>query len=207
MYNLRSNIASRFFRRQQGENLKQLDRWSVHSRFRLDATITPPGRGRAREYAMCCAFTPCGTRLIVGLRDGIVAVYNSKNGRYCTGHQCHLGQLVHVKTNNNGRLLFTCCLSVFMGPLSRMWSFEDNQLSVQLDFAEDEYLEFSKLNDDKIIGTKRNKATIYDTQTGMTIGTLTPEIGNKVPENRATFSHCDDLILSDFTPLNVIKNR
>ncbi|KAJ6646076.1 Protein mahjong, partial [Pseudolycoriella hygida] len=127
-------------------------------------------------------------------KSGIVAVYNNKNGSLYTTHQCHGSSVTHVKTSMDRNLLLTC--SSYRRPLSRMWNIENNQLSVQLDFAEDEYLEFSKLNEDKIIGTSRSTATIYDVQTGQSIATFVPSIGNVYKEYRATFNPSDELILS-----------
>jgi len=58
-------------------------------------------------------------------------------------------------------------------------------------------VEFSNLVQDKVLGTKAEKATIYDINTGQEIRSLQPTIFNQYNKNRATFCPTDELILSD----------
>ena len=67
-------------------------------------------------------------------------------------------------------------------------------LRFQLD--NEEYVEFSKMTDERIIGTKGETATIFDTRTGRELMTLTPAISNQYAKNRATFNPTDELVLS-----------
>ncbi|XP_047104686.1 DDB1- and CUL4-associated factor 1-like [Schistocerca piceifrons] len=62
---------------------------------------------------------------------------------------------------------------------------------------EEDYVEFSKFVQDRIIGTRNHIATIYDVATGKKIQTLTPQISNQYTKNKATFSPTDELVLSD----------
>jgi len=65
-------------------------------------------------------------------------------------------------------------------------------------FEDDTFVEFSKVTQDYIIGTKEEKAHIYDVTTGRLITTLYDENkANNYSRNRATFSPTDDLALND----------
>ncbi|CAG2061499.1 unnamed protein product, partial [Timema podura] len=63
--------------------------------------------------------------------------------------------------------------------------------------SEEEYVEFSKVNQDRIVGTKAEVATIYDVATGQKLTTFNPRISNQYTRNRATFSPGDEFVLSD----------
>ena len=59
-------------------------------------------------------------------------------------------------------------------------------------------MEFSKLQQDKLIGTHDNTATLYDVTTGQTVLTLKDENrSNNYLWNRATLNSSDDLALND----------
>lgn len=82
----------------------------------------------------------------------------------------------------------------------------------------EDYVEFSKATQDKILGTKGETASvslllffflnkfetesifstqIYDVNTGTLVTRLIPAIGNQYTKNKATFSPTDELVLSD----------
>ncbi|KAG7267288.1 hypothetical protein CRUP_000286 [Coryphaenoides rupestris] len=64
--------------------------------------------------------------------------------------------------------------------------------------TKDCYLAFSKLSQDRVIGTKEHMAHIYDIQTGQNILTLNnPDLANNYKKNCATFNPTDDLVLND----------
>ncbi|KAJ7316707.1 hypothetical protein JRQ81_002869 [Phrynocephalus forsythii] len=65
-------------------------------------------------------------------------------------------------------------------------------------FTDDHYVEFSKLSQDRVIGTKGDIAHIYDIQTGNKLLTLfNPDLANNYKKNCATFNPTDDLVLND----------
>ena len=67
-----------------------------------------------------------------------------------------------------------------------------------MSFREEECLEFSKLIQDKVVGTcAEGVATIWDLNTSQRVRTLTPTNSNAYTRNKATFDPTDDLILSD----------
>ncbi|KAJ6646011.1 Protein mahjong [Pseudolycoriella hygida] len=138
---------------------------------------------------------PCASSVVVGMVGGKVKVYDSKSGKEYITQNCHADTIRYVKCNKDGTLLLTS--SCRSRPLSKMWNIEGNQFSMMLRFDEDEYLEFSNLNEDKILATRGESATIYDTKTGLAITSYKSFLGNVGIDNRATFSPSDDLILSD----------
>lgn len=62
---------------------------------------------------------------------------------------------------------------------------------------EEDHVEFSKVVQDKILGTKGEVASLYDVNTGQQVSKFIPTVGNQYSKNKATFSYHDDLILSD----------
>ena len=52
------------------------------------------------------------------------------------------------------------------------------------------------MSDERIIGTKGETASVFDTRTGAELLTLTPAISNQYAKNRATFNPTDELVLS-----------
>lgn len=146
MHGLCSNFAGRYFRRQAGYNSRRLDRRLVHSQFCMARTI----RSQDDSFFTCCDFTPCTTSVIVGLHGGEVKVFNNESGDEYT-YPCHSSYVNNVKCSKDGTLLITS--SAWRQPLSGMWNIEKNQFSMKLVFDEEEYLEFSKVNEDKILGT------------------------------------------------------
>lgn len=52
------------------------------------------------------------------------------------------------------------------------------------------------MSDERIIGTKGETATVFDTRTGRELMTLAPSISNQYAKNRATFNPTDELVLS-----------
>jgi DDB1- and CUL4-associated factor 1 len=71
-----------------------------------------------------------------------------------------------------------------------------SQASRRFQLDNEEYVEFSKMTDERIIGTKGETATVFDTRTGRELMTLTPSISNQYAKNRATFNPTDELVLS-----------
>ncbi|KAJ6646063.1 Protein mahjong [Pseudolycoriella hygida] len=192
MQDLCLNFAGRYFNREQGFNSSRLDRRYVHSRFRMVRSITTQ-RG---VFFTSCDFTACATGVIVGVDSGEVRVYSNKSGYTYTTQACQDGGVANVKTSKNGALLLTSASR--LPPKSKIWNIiEDNQFTLKMEFFEEDYVEFSKLNEDKILATSEGTATIYDAHTGQLCATFHPSVRNRCMQNRATFSPCDQLILSD----------
>jgi len=82
-------------------------------------------------------------------------------------------------------------------PYSKLWRV-GGQWEEQAIFREEEYLEFSHLSQDKMVGTQADGvATIYDVATGQQTCILKPTTYNSYSRNRATFDPTDSLVLSD----------
>ena len=67
----------------------------------------------------------------------------------------------------------------------------------KIQFPDDDYVEFSNLNQDKVIGTHNEIASIWDIERSQIIRTLKPQISNNYQKNQATFDPSDDLVLND----------
>ncbi len=85
---------------------------------------------------------------------------------------------------------------MYRAPFSCLWAVGDF-FDLKHAFDEEEYVEFSKTVQDKIVGTKGETATIYDVGTGRKLMSLTPTTSNNYSKNRATFHPSDELVLSD----------
>ena len=67
----------------------------------------------------------------------------------------------------------------------------------KIQFPDDDYVEFSNVNQDKVIGTHSEVASVWDIERGEIIRTFKPQISNNYQKNQATFDPSDDLILND----------
>jgi HIV-1 Vpr-binding protein len=66
-----------------------------------------------------------------------------------------------------------------------------------MEFEKEEYVEFSKLSQDKVIATSMDHAFMYDVETGKRIQSFEPRMSNQYIKNRATLDPTDSLVLSD----------
>jgi DDB1- and CUL4-associated factor 1 len=186
------NVAARFFKRQQGFSSVRLDRRFVHSQFHVARTL------KTSDLDLCfttCDFTSDASSLMIGTHSGEVRVFHINDSTEDFSASCSDSYINNIKCSRNGRLVLTS--STWHTPLSVLWSVDNKQFSSKLSFNDDEYVEFSNLVQDKVLGTKGEKASIYDINTGQTIRSLNPTIFNQYNKNRATFSPTDELILSD----------
>ncbi|XP_049859557.1 DDB1- and CUL4-associated factor 1-like [Schistocerca gregaria] len=189
-----TNFTSRVLRRTLGigclENMR-LDKRLAHSRFCPVRTFR---MGDEDGYFTCCAFCPTEQFVLVGTHHGEVQMYNLHTGVEEITFQVHESYVSHMQFNKEGSLLLTS--SQWQRPLSAVWNvkkFFDKKFAL----PEEDYVEFSKFVQDRIIGTRNHIATIYDVATGKKIQTLTPQISNQYTKNKATFSPTDELVLSD----------
>ena len=89
--------------------------------------------------------------------------------------------VVVLQPNNDGTLVLTS--SPWRAPYSILWSLGEF-FDKKLIFKDDDYAEFSKLNQDKVITTQNELATIYDISSGQKIRELKPLISNEYAKNR-----------------------
>lgn len=186
------NVAARFFKRQQGFSSVKLDRRFVHSQFHVARIL------KISELDLCfttCDFTPDASSLMIGTHNGEVRVFHINDSTEDFSASCSDSYINNIKCSRNGRMVLTS--STWHAPLSVLWNVDNKQFISKLNFEDEEYVEFSNLVQDKVLGTKAEKATIYDINTGQSIRSLHPTIFNQYNKNRATFCPTDELILSD----------
>lgn len=186
------NLAARFFKRQQGFSSVPLDRRFVHSQFHVARVLKIP------DLDLCfttCDFTPDASSLMIGTHNGEVRVFHINDSTEDFSASCSDSYINNIKVSRNGRMVLTS--STWHTPLSVLWSVDNKQFFSKINFEDDEYVEFSNMNQDKVLGTKGEKATIYDINTGQSIRSLNPTIFNQYNKNRATFCPTDELVLSD----------
>lgn len=182
------NFTMRF---SKGLYSRRLDQRLVHSRFFPLKTFR---LGDDDVFFTCCTFRAKDKYLMIGTHQGEVKMFNLHSGAEEATFQCHESYISNLQASNDGSLLLTS--STWRRPLSALWGI-DNFFKLMFAMDEDEYVEFSKLNQDRIIGTKGEVATIYDVNTGKSIITLSPTQSNQYNKNRATFNPTDELVLSD----------
>ncbi|CAN9512112.1 unnamed protein product [Ophioblennius macclurei] len=191
--NFTVRLSSRSFDAKHPVNRGRLDRHLIFSRFRPAETYQDVD-GDESGFT-CCSFSACERFLILGTLTGHLRFYNMFSGEQEASHQCHTSAITNLQTSRDGKLLLT---SASWGvPLSALWTMEES-LSIKNSFADDHYVEFSKLSQDRVIGTKDQIAHIYDIHTGQKTLTLNDQsLGNNYKRNRATFGPSDDLVLND----------
>ncbi|CAK1597868.1 unnamed protein product [Parnassius mnemosyne] len=140
-------------------------------------------------------FHPTQQQLLAATSSGDIRIFNLFSGAEENSYQVHESYIYHMQASRDGLLLLASATTTWR-PLSALWNMKEfEQLSFQLD--NEEYVEFSKMSDERIIGTKGETATVFDTRTGRELMTLTPAISNQYAKNRATFNPTDELVLSD----------
>ncbi|KAM9859671.1 DDB1- and CUL4-associated factor 1-like isoform 1-T1 [Aulostomus maculatus] len=170
-----------------------LDRHLIFSRFR-PMSVFHEGDGDESSFT-CCAFSARERFLLLGTCSGHLKFYNVFSGEEAANYTCHTSAITHLEPSRDGRLLLTS--ASWSVPLSALWSI-DGVFSMKSSFMDDHYVEFSKLSQDRVIGTKDQVAHIYDIQTGLKTMTLNdPSLANNYKRNCATFSPTDDLVLND----------
>ncbi|XP_035518554.1 DDB1- and CUL4-associated factor 1-like [Morone saxatilis] len=170
-----------------------LDRHLIFSRFR-PMSVFHEGDGDESGFT-CCAFSARERFLMLGTCSGHLKFYNVFSGEEVANYTCHTSAITHLEPARDGKLLLTS--ASWSVPLSALWSM-DSVFSMKNSFVDDHYVEFSKLSQDRVIGTKDQVAHIYDIQTGQKTLTLNdPALANNYKRNCATFNPTDDLVLND----------
>lgn len=188
-----ANFAGRYFRRQGGISSRRLDRRLVHTNFCVARTLRSPLETDC--FFTACDFTPCASSLVVGSYSGEVRVFNINECVEEYAFNCHESYVNNVKCNREGNLVVTS--STWRTPLSALWNIENKQFVMRQQFDDEEYMEYSNLSQDRLLGTNAEIATIYDLHTGQKVNSMQPDIFNQYSRNRATFCPTDELVLSD----------
>ncbi|XP_072237664.1 DDB1- and CUL4-associated factor 1-like isoform X1 [Leuresthes tenuis] len=180
-----------------------LDRHLIFSRFR-PMSVFHEGDGDESGFT-CCAFSARERFLMLGTCSGHLKFYNVFSGEEEANYTCHTSAITHLEPSRDGKLLLTS--GSWSVPLSALWSMDD-VFSMKNSFADDHYVEFSKLSQDRVIGTKDQIAHIYDIQTGQKTLTLNdPALANNYKRNCATFNPTDDLVINDGVLWDVRASR
>ncbi|KAJ8047078.1 DDB1- and CUL4-associated factor 1 [Holothuria leucospilota] len=195
------NAASRMLKRSINPRYGGVDgarctRHFVYSRFRPAQTF----RELEEDSCFtCAAFTKHtnfkDTLLLVGAFSGELKLYNMFTGVEENSYSCHDSPMKSVEPSQDGQLVLTS--SYWSDPAAALWSLSED-FEKKYTFGEDEYVEFGKLSEDRIIGTKKEVAHIYDAITGKCISTLQDiDMSNHYNRNCATFNSTDELVLND----------
>ncbi|XP_056293219.1 DDB1- and CUL4-associated factor 1-like isoform X2 [Pseudoliparis swirei] len=170
-----------------------LDRNLIFSRFR-PMSVFHEGDGDESGFT-CCAFSARERFLMLGTCSGHLKFYNVFSGEEEANYTCHSSAITHLQPSRDGKLLLTS--ASWSVPLSALWSM-DGVFSLKNSFVNDHYMEFSKLCQDRVIGTEDQVAHIYDIQTGQqTVSLSDAALANNYKRNCATFDPTDELVLSD----------
>ncbi|XP_037335404.2 DDB1- and CUL4-associated factor 1-like [Pungitius pungitius] len=169
------------------------DRHLIFSRFRPISVFREAEEDESGF--MCCAFSARERFLMLGTCTGQLKLYNVFTGQEEASYSCHSSAITHLEPSRDGSLLLTSASWSY--PLSALWGMK-SVFIMKHSFLGDHYVEFSKLSQDRVIGTKEHIARIYDIQTGQVTLTLNnPDLANNYKRNCATFNPTDDLVLND----------
>ncbi|KAF7666708.1 hypothetical protein LDENG_00096490 [Lucifuga dentata] len=169
------------------------DRHLIFSRFRPISVFRQADEDESGF--MCCAFSARERFLMLGTCTGLLKLYNVFTGQEEASYSCHSSAIAHLEPSRDGSLLLTSASWNY--PMSALWGMK-SVFIMKHSFLGDRYVEFSKLSQDRVIGTKEHIAHIYDIQTGQKTLTLNnPDLANNYKRNCATFNSTDDLVLND----------
>ncbi|KAG5893684.1 hypothetical protein JTB14_021980 [Gonioctena quinquepunctata] len=195
-----NNYVLRCARRQTGYQSKTMDRRFVHSRFCPVQTIRLQND---EGFFTCAKFMPGDKTLVVGDYNGEIHLFNLHKGNEINMFTAHDNYIVHVEPNRTGDFMLTS--STWGKPVSAMWDMKTFEL--KMPFNDEEHVEFAKVTQEKVIGTKGEIAVIYDVNTGQATHRLTPRVSNQYTKNKATFSYNDELVLSDGVLFDVSSGK
>ena len=174
----------------------RLDRKLIYSRFRPVKTFrtnSDQDNNQDNNFT-ACALMPDNDYLLAGTYMGDVKMFDINSMQEVSTYSCHDSQVNHIQPNKSGSLLLTS--SQWRTPYSCLWTMGEFFES-KIQFPDDDYVEFSNLNQDKVIGTHSEVASVWDIERSQIIRTFKPQISNNYQKNQATFDPSDDLILND----------
>ncbi|CAG0915066.1 unnamed protein product, partial [Notodromas monacha] len=202
-WNLSARIANRgIFPKYGGKDGAALTCRLLWSRFQPITHPTIRARDMVDElcsFSTCC-FSPDDQFIMAGDDLGNLRLFNIITGAEEGTYSCHDAPLTNLQPYKDRSLLLTSTnQDAGAGPKSCLWSMGE-YFDMKTVFLNDSHVEWGKGREqDLIIGTMGATAHIYDATTGQLTTTLTPPEGyhNSYTQNRATFSPCDELVLSD----------
>lgn len=187
------NATSRIYNRMLGPKVGGLggasvDRKFIYSRFRPCQSYRNSDDGGM----LCCSFSRDEQYLMYGTFWGDIKLVSLQSGEETASYNFHQVPIEDFQQAKDHDVL----LVSYADNGSGIWTYGDvveNKYSF-----EDSHIEFSKLIQDRIIGTKEETANIYDVSTGQRILKLfDANKANNYRENRATFNPTDELVLND----------
>ncbi|XP_038221450.1 protein mahjong [Zerene cesonia] len=186
------NVCARVVRRELGGAAARRHHAALaHAHFAAARTLRLQDDDAYFTHTM---FHPTQQQLLAATSSGDIRVFNLFSGVEENSYQVHESYIYHMQASRDGLLLLASSSTTWR-TLSALWNMKEFEQLFQLD--NEEYVEFSKVSDDRIIGTKGETATVFDTRTGRELLTLSPSISNQYAKNRATFNPTDELVLSD----------
>uniref|UniRef100_F7C1Q1 DDB1 and CUL4 associated factor 1 n=1 Tax=Xenopus tropicalis TaxID=8364 RepID=F7C1Q1_XENTR len=129
------------------------DRHLIFSRFRPISVFRETNEDESGFT--CCAFSARERFLMLGTCTGQLKLYNVFSGQEEASYNCHISAITHLEPSRDGSLLLTA--ATWSQPLSALWSMK-SVFEMKHSFTEDHYVEFSKLSQDRVIGTKEDVA-------------------------------------------------
>lgn len=187
------NATSRIYNRMLGPKVggiggASVDRKFIYSRFRPCQSYRNSDDGGM----LCCSFSRDEQYLMYGTFWGDIKLVSLQSGEETASYNFHQVPIEDFQQAKDHDVL----LVSYADNGSGIWTYGDvveNKYSF-----EDSHIEFSKLIQDRIIGTKEETANIYDVSTGQRILKLfDANKANNYRENRATFNPTDELVLND----------
>lgn len=146
------NVTNRFFRAQAGYNTRKMNRRYVHSYFAPWRTIRSTDTNEINFSS--CHIVQSSDLLLVGTHQGEAKAFNINHGTEEFSSRCHSYIIDSIQSNRTGDLVLTS--ASWRSPLSVLWSIKDMDFVSKLQFNDEFYCEFSKLSQDKVIGTQND---------------------------------------------------
>ena len=146
------NVTARYFRAQAGYNTRKLNRRFVHSYFAPWRTIRSTDSSEINFSS--CHIVQSSDLLLVGTHQGEAKAFNINHGTEEFSSRCHSYIIDSIQANRPGDLVLTS--ASWRSPLSVLWSIRDMDFVSKIQFNDEFYCEFSKLSQDKIIGTQND---------------------------------------------------
>ncbi|XP_008184180.1 DDB1- and CUL4-associated factor 1 isoform X1 [Acyrthosiphon pisum] len=183
-----TNFAMRFSKNIHSRKLNQR---LIHSRFCPTRNFHMDDE---EAYFTCCEFLS-QNRVAIGTYNGEIKVFNLFTSQEELSFSAHDSYIIDLQCSNDERLLLSS--ASWRAPLTSIWSITEDAINIKYSLDHEEYCTFSNYDQNKILGTKAEIATIYDLETSKRILTLVPKHSNQYSRNRAAFDATNELVLSD----------
>ncbi|ULT93812.1 hypothetical protein L3Y34_003367 [Caenorhabditis briggsae] len=141
------------------------------------------------------AFSTDDEHVIVGHFTGELHWLNAESGADESHTNCHGSAITNIQPSSDGSLILTS--SAYSRPLSALWRLGHAMERIQM-FREDSCVLFANTTMARIIGTNKEKAVVYDTETHHILDTYSSGTeGLQYDKNFASFSPDDRLVFND----------